>query len=256
MTPLRILIVDDEPLARERLRALLQAEAGAQIIGECGSGPEAVAAIRSERPDAVFLDLQMPGCDGLQVVAQLPPEARPAIVFVTAHEQFAVDAFAVQAVDYLLKPFDRTRFQQAFQRVQEHWRARQAGRLGAQLESFLAANAAQAGRAPERITVKSDGRLVFVKPEDVIWVEAADNYVVLHLRDDRLMLRETLSSLEERLGTTHFARVNRSAIVHLDQIKELQPTFHGDYVVILRNGTKLPLSRSLRGQLGNLIRGA
>jgi two-component system, LytTR family, response regulator len=254
MTPLRVLIVDDEPLARERLRALLQHESAAEIIGECGSGPEAVESIRRLAPDLVFLDMQMPGCDGLQVVDQLPPERRPAVVFVTAHDKFAVDAFAVQAVDYLLKPFDRERFKTAFKRAQEHLRAKRTGELDEKLERLLA-GAHTTARAPDRLAVKADGRVVLVKPEDVVWIEAADNYVILHLREDRLMLRETLSALEERLGTTHFARVNRSAIVHLDQIKELQPTFHGDYVVVLRNGTKLPLSRSLRGQLGNLVRG-
>ncbi|HEX2101726.1 MAG TPA: LytTR family DNA-binding domain-containing protein [Candidatus Synoicihabitans sp.] len=253
---MRILLVDDEPLARERLRALLQHEPGATIIGECGSGPEAIAAIRRDAPDLVFLDMQMPGCDGLQVVADLPLEGRPAVVFVTAHEKFALEAFDVQAVDYLLKPYDRERFQQALRRAQGYLQARRAGELGQHLETLLAQAAGASSRAAERLTVKVDGRVVFVRPEEIVWVEAADNYVILHLREDRLMLRETLSALEERLGPKNFARVNRSAIVHLDQVRELQPTFHGDYVVILRNGTKLPLSRSLRGQLGSLMRGS
>ena len=253
-SPLRILIVDDEPLARERLRALLK-PLPAEVVGECGSAGEAAAWFERNTADILFLDMQMPGGDGLQVARALPDEHRPAVVFVTAHEKFALDAFEVQAVDYLLKPFDRERFQQAFRRAQDYLQAKRAGALGQRLESLLA-SAAPTPRVPERLTVKADGRLVFVKPEDIVWIEAADNYVVLHLKDDRLMLRDTLSSLEERLGTTSFARVNRSAIVHLDQIKELQPTFHGDYVVILRPGTKLPLSRSLRGQLGNLVRGS
>ena len=255
MNPLRVLIVDDEPLARDRLRALLRNEA-VTIVAECGSGPEAVELIQRERPDVVFLDMQMPGCDGLQVVSRLTEDERPAVVFVTAHEKFALDAFNIQAVDYLLKPFDRARFQQALKRVQDHLRARRATAMGERLETLLNAATPAAPKAPERLAVKTDGRVVFVKPDDIVWVEAADNYVILHLRDDRLMLRDTLSALEERLGSTLFARVNRSAIVHLDQIKELQPTFHGDYVVILRNGTKLPLSRSLRGQFSSLIRGA
>lgn len=253
-TPVRILLVDDEPLARDRLRALLKSEPGAEVIGECGSGTEAVELIRRERPDLVFLDMQMPGADGLQVVAALPAEARPAVIFVTAHEKFALEAFNVQAVDYLLKPFDRERFQQAFRRACEHLQARRAGELGQRLESLLA-GAVPAARPPERLAVKADGRLVFVRPDDIVWVEAADNYVILHLRDDRLMVRETLSAIEERLGPGSFARVNRSAIVHLDQIRELQPTFHGDYVVVLRNGTKVPLSRNLRGRLGDLASG-
>ena len=246
---IRALIVDDEPLARERLRSLLRAEDAVEIVGECGNGTEALAAIRANPPDLLFLDMQMPGCDGLQVVAGLPEQNRPAVIFVTAHEKFALDAFDVQAVDYLLKPFDRDRFLTALRRAQEHLRTRRSGELGQKLESLLANSAAPA-RKNERLTVKADGRLVFLKPDEIVWVEAADNYAVLHLTTGRLMLRETMAALEARLGTVSFARISRSAIVHLDQIKELQPTFHGDYMVLLRDGSKLPLSRSLRGQLG------
>jgi len=249
MTKLRILIVDDEPLARERVRALLQGDPAVEIIGEAASGPAAVAAIRKDKPDIVFLDMQMPGFDGLQVVAELPADRRPAVIFVTAHERFAVDAFAVHAIDYLLKPFDQERLQSALKRAADHLQARRASDLGARLESLLA-EAAPSERKPERLAVKVDGRVVFLKPDEIFWAEAADNYVVLHLADaSRLMLRETLSSLEERLGAVAFARINRSAVVRLDQVKELQPTFHGDYTVVLRDGTRLPLSRSMRGRL-------
>jgi two-component system LytT family response regulator len=248
VTKLRALIVDDEPLARERLRALLRDEPSVEIIGECGSGTEAIATIQRTPLDLVFLDMQMPGCDGLQVLAELPVENRPAVIFVTAHERFALDAFEVQAIDYLLKPFDRERFQTALRRAEEHLRARRAGQLGEKLENLLA-DASPPGKKNERLTVKADGRLVFLKADEIVWVEAADNYVVLHLVTGRLMLRETMAAIEARLGTVSFARVNRSALVHLDQIKELQPTLHGDYIVLLRNGTKLPLSRNLRGQL-------
>jgi two-component system, LytTR family, response regulator len=246
---IRTFIVDDEILARERLRSLLKTEESVEIAGEYGNGTEALAAIRANPPDLLFLDMQMPGCDGLQVVAGLPEQNRPAVIFATAHEKFAVDAFEVQAVDYLLKPFDRERFRTALRRAQEYLRTRRSGELGAKLESLLAGQP-PAARKSERLTVKADGRLVFLKPEDIIWIEAADNYAVLHLTTGRLMLRETMSALEQRLGTASFARISRSAIVHLDQIKELQPTFHGDYTVLLHDGTKLPLSRSLRGQLG------
>jgi two-component system LytT family response regulator len=249
MTKLRALIVDDEPLARERLRSLLQAEAAVEIAGECGSGTEAIATIRRTPLDVVFLDMQMPGCDGLQVLAELPVENRPAIIFATAHEQFALDAFEVQAIDYLLKPFDRERFQTALRRAQEYLRTRRTGKLGQEIESLLA-DSSGPGKKNERLTVKADGRLVFLKSDEIVWVEAADNYAVLHLTTGRLMLRETMAALEARLGSASFARVNRSAIVHLDQIRELQPTLHGDYTVLLRDGTKLPLSRNLRGQLG------
>ena len=237
--PIRTLIVDDEPLARDRLRGFLQAEADLELIGECGTGTEAIAAIRHATPDLVFLDMQMPGCNGLQVLAELPEARRPAIVFATAHEKFAVDAFDVAAVDYLLKPFDRDRFQQALRRVREHL----------QRSRDPSAPAPVAAARPDRITVKADGRLVFLKPDEIVRVEAADNYVMLHLVSGRLMLRETMTAIEARLGTASFVRVNRSAIVSFDQIKEIQPAQHGDYTVVLRDGTKLPLSRSLRGQL-------
>jgi len=248
MTPLRVLIVDDEPLARDRLRGWLRAEPGCEIDGECGSGPEAIAVLRRTPLDLVFLDIEMPGCDGFHVLGELAAENRPAVIFVTAHERFALDAFEVQAIDYLLKPFDRERFRTALRRAEEHLKARRAGRLEERLENLLAD--AGPGRKAERLTVKADGRLVFLKPEDIVWVEAADNYIILHLVSGQLMLRDTLTAIEERLGTASFARVSRSALVNLDQIKELQPTFHGDYVVVLRNGTKVPLSRSLRGQFG------
>ncbi len=238
---IRTLIVDDEPLARDRLRGFLKAEPAFELIGECGSGTDAIAAIRRAAPDLVFLDMQMPGCDGLQVLAEIPEVQRPAIVFATAHERFAVDAFDVAAVDYLLKPFDRERFLQALRRVLEHLqRTREPG---------AAVPAPASAPKPDRITVKADGRLVFLRPDEIVRVEAADNYVMLHLVSGRLMLRETMTAIESRLGTASFARINRSAIVHLDQIKEIQPAQYGDYTVVLRDGTRLPLSRSLRGQL-------
>ena len=260
MSPLRVLIVDDEPLARDRLRSLLQAEASVELIGECGSGPDAIAAIRNAAPDLVFLDIEMPGASGIDVSRAIPAAKRPAIIFVTAHDRFAVDAFDLQAVDYLLKPFDRERFRTALGRAQEHLRNRAAAAATAAHESGALTSGAGAAAADaagekrsDRLAVKTDGRLVLLKPDDIAWVEAADNYVVLHLKEGRLMLRETLTALEERLGPASFTRVNRSALVHLDQIRELQPTFHGDYVVILRDGTKIPLSRSLRGQLEKFV---
>jgi len=250
VSKLRILIVDDEPLARERVRALLATEPSTEVVGECGNGPDAIAAIQKERPDIVFLDVQMPGRDGLQVVGELPADSRPAIIFVTAHDRFAIDAFGVHATDYLLKPFDQERFKTALKRAADQIHARRAGDLNARLETLLADTPA-APKKPTRLAFKSEGRVVFLKPEDIIWVEAADNYVLLHLADaPRLMLRETLSSIEERLGASDFARINRSAVVRLDQVKELQPTFHGDYTVVLRDGTRLPLSRNHRGKLG------
>lgn len=248
MSTLRTLIIDDELLARERVRSLLSKEPEFEVVAEYGNGAEAIAGIVQHAPDVVLIDIQMPGCDGLQVIQAIPPERRPAVVFVTAHDRFAVDAFAVQAVDYLLKPFDRDRFKVALGRAADFVRARRSGATLA-VETVESTPPNGTPRRLERFAVKADGKVIFVRPEDITWIEAADNYVVLHLSDRRLMLRETLSSLETRLGTAGFARINRSAIVRVDQVKELQPTFHGDYVVVLRDGTQLPLSRSLRGQL-------
>lgn len=252
MTIIRTLIVDDEPLARERLRSFLKAEPAVEMVGECGSGTEAIAAIRREAPDLVFLDMQMPGCDGLQVLAEFPVGKRPAVIFATAHEQFAVDAFDVAAVDYLLKPFDRERLQQALRRAQEHLQRQSQG--GGALSPVTVAGAAAA--KSDRIAVKADGRIVFLRPEEIVRVEAADNYVMLHLATGRLMLRETMTAIEVRLGVENFARVNRSALVHIDQIRQIEPAQHGDYTVVLRDGTRLPLSRSLRGHLDRIVPGA
>lgn len=251
MTKLRILIVDDEPLARERIRSFLRENPTVEIAGECGNGIEALDLIRSGHPDIAFVDVQMPGCDGLQLMAELPPDQRPAIILVTAHEKFAVEAFAAQAVDYLLKPFDRKRFHHALKRAIDHVRTRRAVDLGARVEDLLASSSP---KKAERIVVKADGRLIFLKTGDIVWIEAANNYCNLHLATSkRLLLRETMASLEKRLDSASFARVNRSALVHVDQVQEMQSAKFGDYTVVLRNGTRLPLSRSLRGRFGKFV---
>lgn len=246
-----MLIVDDEVLARERLRLFLSRHDAVELVGECGDGLAALDAIARERPDLVFLDMQMPGCSGLEVVERLPADARPEIIFVTAHDRFAVDAFASRAIDYLLKPFDADRLHQALTRALEHLAVRRAGDLGRKLESLLAAPKT---RPPDRLVVRTDGRVVFVKHAEIVWVEAANNYCVLHLVDARrLMLRETLSSVEQRLGTEQFARVNRSALVQIDRVKEFQSGSYGDYIVVLDTGQRLPLSRSFRGRLSGFL---
>ncbi len=254
MNKLRILIADDEPLARTRLRSLLPQDIALEVIGEYASGTEAIEAIRRDRPDIAFLDLQMPGCDGLQVVEALSPAERPAIVFVTAYDKFAVGAFGVRAVDYVLKPFDKARLETALERAAEFVSARKAGSLGAKLEGLLGSVGEAAAKRPERLAVKADGRFVFLRFDEIVWVEAADNYVVLHTHNgERLMVRDTLSSIDERLGQQQFTRVNRSAIVRVDQVKELQPGIQGDYTVLLRDGTRLPLSRNLRARFEKFL---
>jgi two-component system LytT family response regulator len=246
MTKLRIVIVDDEILARERLRLLLGRNGAVEIIGECSNGIEALEVVARDHPDIVFLDVQMPGLSGFEVVERLSSNDRPEIIFVTAHDRFAVEAFAMQAIDYLLKPFDEHRLQQALTRAVDHITNRRSAELGRRLETLLTVPKAR----PDRLAVRTDGRVVFVNQSEILWIEAANNYCILHLLEARrLMLRETLSSVQERLGSDNFARVNRSALVRVDQVKELQPVAYGDYVAILRDGTRLPLSRSLRGRL-------
>lgn len=254
MNKIRCLIVDDESLARERLRGFLSREPDLEILGECIDGPSALATLEAQNVDALFIDIEMPGLNGVQVASSLANPSRLALVFVTAHDEYAIEAFGVRAVDYLLKPFDRERLNQTLARVREHHRLREAAAMNQKLATLLEEKEAPKPAAPQRIAVKTDGRIVFVKPEELLWAEAADNYVILHVADGRLMLRETMSGLESRLNSTRFTRVNRSAIVNLDHVRELQPAIHGDYVVVLKNGTKLPLSRSLRGQLERFIR--
>jgi len=253
MNQTRVLIVDDEPLARDRIRALLRNQENLEIVGEAGSGPEALDMIARDAPDVVFLDMQMPGCDGLEVAAiAMANNPRPAIVFVTAHDRFAVEAFSVRAVDYVLKPFDQERLLQSLQRATAHLSARRNSEVGARLENLLAKVPSASSSA--RIAFRVDGRIVFVNPEEIVWIEAANNYSTLHLSDQRrLMPREPLSTLEERLGETHFARINRSTIVQINYVKELQPTAYGDYAVVMQDGTRFPLSRNLRGKVDRFL---
>ena len=249
---IQVLIVDDERLARQRLRQLLEDRAELEIIGECADGKEAVETIRKHRPDLVFLDVQMPELDGFGVLEALQGERLPAVVFVTAHDRFALKAFEVHAIDYLLKPFDRERFETALQRALERIKHHQTGQLSQHLTALLAEVKGEPKHL-ERLAVKSSGRVVFLKTDDIDWIEAADNYVSLHVGAETHLHRETMSSLAEQLSPKKFLRISRSTIVNVERIKELQPLFHGDYVVILRNGTKLNLSRNYREALHQLM---
>jgi two-component system LytT family response regulator len=250
MSKLRILIADDEPLARDRLRVLLaSASVPCEVAGEAANGPETVAAVVRLHPDVMLLDVQMPGCDGFEVVAQLPASERPAVIFVTAHEQFAVTAFSLQAADYLLKPFTRERLHEALGRAGTARSTQRASELSRRLAARLAA-----ASTVERLAIPCDGRVVFVRTDEVVWVEAASNYSMMHLLDKRrLMVRASLSSMEQRLGSRHFTRVNRSALARIDQVRELQSVGYGDYAVVLRSGDRLSLSRQLRGRIEHFL---
>ena len=249
---IRTLIVDDEPLARERLRKLLQAEPEIELIGECANGREALEAIRKDSPDLLFLDVQMPELDGFGMLAALKTDKLPLVVFVTAYDKFALKAFEVHAVDYLLKPFDRERFKAALERAMTRLKKEQSGELNQKLSALLA-DLKPAPKAPDRLAVKTEGRVLFVKLDEIDWIEAADNYVSLHVGGESHLLRETMTALETKLAPEKFLRISRSAIVNVERIKELQPMFHGEYVVILRTGSKLTLSRSYRDKLQQLL---
>ena len=246
----RTIVVDDEPLARERLRKLLAAEPEVEVVGEAGNGRQAVALIRETKPALAFLDVQMPELDGFGVLAELHQAECPAVVFVTAVDKFALKAFEVHAVDYLLKPFDKERFQIALRRALEQLARGQPDKIHEQISALL--GELRPAAQSDRIPVKTDGRVVFVKTADIDWVEAADNYVSLHVGKDTHLLRETMTNLETRLPREQFIRISRSTIVNAERIKELQPLFHGEYTVILRDGTKLTLSRSHRDKLQQL----
>ena len=248
---LEVLIVDDEPLARERIRDLLADEPDIRVAGESASGRAAIRAISERKPALVFLDVQMPGIDGFGVVEQLGPAA-PVIVFVTAYDQYALRAFEVHALDYLLKPFDRERFQTALARAREAIRLRSGGGADDRVAGLLETLAARQ-RHPERLLVKAGGKERLVAVQDIDWFEAAGNYVRLHLAGERLLLRDTMAHLEKRLDPERFARIHRGTIVNLARVKELEPWFHGDYTVRLHDGRKLTLSRGYRGRLLTLL---
>jgi two-component system LytT family response regulator len=248
MPELRVLLVDDEPLVRQGIRDFLEAEPDVSIVGECGNGVDALEAVARDPVDLVFLDVQMPELDGLGVAAELAEQNGPAVVFVTAYSEHAVRAFEVNAVDYVLKPFDRERFSAALARV----RARRSEGEQEELSRRLRAVLAELQRAqgyPQRLLVRSEGRIRLVPVGDIDWIEAADNYARLHVGPERHLIRETMGSLEARLDPARFARVHRSAIVNLARIRELQPTFNGEYAVFLHSGVKLTLSRGYRDAL-------
>jgi two-component system LytT family response regulator len=243
-----VLIVDDEPLAREMLREMLQKDEDVDIVGEMTNGREAVDAIRAMTPDLLFLDVQMPEIGGFEVLEALGSDPIPHVIFVTAYDQYAVRAFEVHALDYLLKPFDRERFEASWQRAKaEIQRDKNGGmdqRILALLEELKAGS-----KYLERLVIKSGGRIYFLETDEIDWIEAEGNYVSVHTGKKSHLLRETISSLENQLDPRKFLRIHRSAIVRIDRIQELQPWFHGEYRVILQNGTQLTLSRNYREKL-------
>jgi two-component system, LytTR family, response regulator len=236
----RVLIADDEPLARERVRELLKERRDIVIAGEARDGEEALRLAEKSSPDLLLLDIQMPGLDGFEVLAELDRERMPAVVFITAYDEYAVRAFEVQALDYVVKPFHRARFHEAVDRA-----------------------LARRGTAPQiapkgplsRFVVRSQDEIYFVKPADVTWIESSGNYVRLHTPAGEHVVRTAIRDLEERLDPNVFVRVHRSAIVNLDFIRKLEPYFHGEFVITLKDGSQLTSSRSYSGKLRELLKG-
>jgi two-component system LytT family response regulator len=242
------LIVDDEPLAREGLRMLLAEDPEVAAIHEAKDGREAVAAIRNVRPDLVFLDVQMPEMDGLAVVAEVGAERMPAVVFVTGHDRYAIQAFEINAIDYLLKPVTGERFRQALARAKERLRATPAGDASRQILSLLE-TIASPPRYLKRLAVRSAGKTVFVDADDIDWIEAAENYVQVHAGRTGHLIHVTMNTLEKSLDPETFVRIHRSVIVNVQRIKELQPALHGEYAITLANGVRLQSGRMYNAKL-------
>jgi two-component system LytT family response regulator len=264
--PIRVLVVDDEPLARSGIADLVARDGELEVVGQCGDGESAVEVIQRLAPDLVLLDIQMPEMDGFQVIQKVGPDRMPQVIFITAYDQFAVRAFEVHALDYLLKPFDDERFTAALARSKRAIRDNEVGQLSQRLLGLLETRQGEPGPGPAsgavsagqpyltRLVVKNAGRVIFVRVDEIDWIEAADYYVRLHVARKSHLLRETMSALEGQLDPSRFFRVHRSAIVNLDRLVEIQPYFHGEHVLVLQDGSKLKLSRSRKEKLEAVLR--
>jgi two-component system, LytTR family, response regulator len=252
MKPLRLLIVDDEPLARAGMHRLLADDAEIDVVGECGDGAEAVVAIVEMQPDAVLLDIKMPELSGLDVVRTVGVDQMPLVVFITAYDEHALRAFELHALDYLLKPFDDERFAATIARLKQTFRTRAAAQLSEKLLHVLQ-DTPKSTRYLPRLVVRDNGRTLLLRTTDVEWIEAADYYAKIHIAGKSHLLRETMNELEARLDPDVFFRVHRSAIVNLEKVKEIQPYTRGEHVVIMHSGAKVRLSRGRRDKLEELL---
>jgi two-component system LytT family response regulator len=251
-TCIRTLIVDDESLARERIRDMLASDPAIEIVAECANGQEAIEAIQLHSPDLVFLDVEMPGIDGFAVLEALHSDRMPTVIFVTAYDQYAVRAFEVYALDYLLKPFDQERFEKALKRAKNQLESEHGDALSERILRAIEDIKTKPIHL-ERLVIKLNGHVFFMKAEEIDWVEAEGNYVRLHSGKESYLLRDTITALESQLDPKRFIRVHRSAIVNVDRISELQPWFHGEYRIVLRAGVQLTLSRTYREKLHELL---
>lgn len=248
----RVVIADDEPLGRARLRMLLADEPWIEVVAECADGPATIAAIGKFDPGLVFLDVQMPGGSGFDVIDAIGAARMPFVVFVTAFDRYALRAFDVHALDYLLKPFDRDRFREALGRAREQIDRRSNGDLERRLLALV--SDLKPGPQPlERFVIKSAGRVFFVRAAEIEWIEAAGNYVKLHVGSETHVFRETMNALEAKLDPAVFFRIHRSHIVNIERVRELEPWFNGEYVVFLTSGARLTLSRGYREKMQDRI---
>jgi two-component system LytT family response regulator len=245
MNPIRALIVDDEPLARQRISRMLRTAAEIELIGECTNGEQAVEAVLEQSPDLMFLDVQMPEMDGFEVLKALGNEKIPYVIFVTAYDQYALRAFEVFALDYLLKPFNEKRLQKAVQRAKEQIEKERTSHLATGISDLLRELRSKA-KYLDRLLLKEEGRARLVKTQQIDWIEADGKYIRLHIGKESHLMRESLTQLESRLDPQHFLRIHRSTIVNLNRIKEVQVWFYGEYRILLHDGTALMLSRTYR----------
>ena len=250
---IRTVIVDDEPLAREGIRRLLSRDRDIDIVDECSDGVHAVEVIKQQVPDLVFLDVQMPEIDGFGVVQALSSGHMPLIIFVTAFDRFALHVFDVHAQDYLLKPVDPQRFHAALAKAKDALNKRRLDETNQKLLHLLE-DLKTRNSFPSRIPIRSDGKLYFLQLQEIDWIEAAGDYVRIHARGEKHILRETMKSFESSLDPNKFVRVHRSTIINIDQLKELQPFFHGEYCAIMKDGTKHNVSRTYRERIEELFR--
>jgi len=266
MKKIRTLVVDDEPLAREGVVAMLAEDPEVEVIGTCADGESALASIRADRPDLLFLDVQMPKRDGFEVMAQLRREERPVVVFVTAYDKYAIKAFDVSAVDYLLKPFRDARFAEALAKAKREVYQARASDASQKMDQLLdivqqiarsgghsSAAPATASDASDRVVLKTGSDLHFIRTADIIWVEAQADFVKVHTTGSAQLVRETLQNLEDRVDPAKFLRIHRSSLVNLEHVKKVTPALYGDYIVLMSDDTKLRLSRKNRAKLKQLI---
>lgn len=251
---IRTIIADDMPLARSRIRRFLKTDSEIEVMCECSCGGEAIEAINNLKPDLVFLDVEMPEITGFEVLQAIKSDPMPVVIFVTAYDQFTLRAFDFHALDYLLKPFDEARLKRALERAKRELKQTRQTDINQQLESVLK-NGKTEPKFLKRIAIKSGERTVFLPADDIDWVSTAGNYLELHVGKQTHLIRERMCELESKLDPTKFVRIHRLSLINIERVRELQPLFNGDYVVILHNGRQLILSRTYREKLFDLIEG-